>query len=293
MPRGGEAAYGGKMEYILYNLMSGSGNAAQVAERLKCEAKDECVLVDLATFEGYAGLFAKLNEGDKLVLVGGDGTVNHFINETADIEIKNDIYYISCGSGNDFALDVGKDKVTEPFLLNDYIRELPTVTVDGKVYRFINGIGYGIDGYCCEVGDKIRAKGKTPNYTAIAIKGLIFHYKPTDAVVTVDGVEHRFERVWLCPTMYGRHYGGGMMPTPNQDRYATGDDRRLSVMLFHGAGKLKTLMAFPSIFSGEHVGKKMVTILTGREITVRFSSPRAAQVDGETILGVTEYTAKV
>ena len=34
-----------------------------------------------------------------------------------------------------------------------YAQKLPTVTVNGKAYRFLNGIGYGIDGYCCQVGE--------------------------------------------------------------------------------------------------------------------------------------------
>ena len=59
-------------------------------------------------------------------------------------------------------------------------------------------------------------------------------------------------------------------------------------MVMHGSGKLKTLMIFPSIFSGKHVEKtKNVTVLTGRDITVTFDRPVALQIDGETILGVT------
>lgn len=90
--------------------------------------------------------------------------------------------------------------------------------------------------------------------------------------------------------MHGRFYGGGMMPTPEQNR--SGEDNTLSVMVFHGAGKLKSLLVFPSIFSGKHVRhKKMVDVRTGHEITVTFDRPTALQIDGETILGVTSYTA--
>lgn len=35
-----------------------------------------------------------------------------------------------------------------------------------------------------------------------------------------------------------------------------------------------------------------VDILKGREITVEFDRPTALQIDGETILGVTSYTAR-
>jgi diacylglycerol kinase family enzyme len=63
-------------------------------------------------------------------------------------------------------------------------------------------------------------------------------------------------------------------------------------MVFHGKGRLRTLMAFPSIFKGEHIKhKSMVKILEGRDIRVAFDSPRAVQIDGETVTGVTEYHA--
>ena len=152
------------------------------------------------------------------------------------------------------------------------------------------GIGYGIDGYCCEVGDALREKsGKPVNYTAIAIKGLLFHYHPTNAIITVDGVAHRYNKVWLAPTMNGRFYGGGMMPTPDQKRFS--EDKKVSTMLFFGSGKLKTLYVFPSIFKGEHIKHpEMCTVLTGKEIQVEFDRPTALQIDGETVLGVTGYT---
>ena len=51
-------------------------------------------------------------------------------------------------------------------------------------------------------------------------------------------------------------------------------------------------MAFPSIFKGEHVNKKMVDIIVGKEINVKFDRPVALQIDGETVLNVSEYTVR-
>ncbi|MFR6640598.1 MAG: hypothetical protein ACLUSP_04125 [Christensenellales bacterium] len=74
-------------------------------------------------------------------------------------------------------------------------QNLPLVTVNGVTRKFINGIGYGIDGYCCEVGDKMRAEGKQNiNYAGIAIKGLLFFFKRANAVVTVDGKEKSYKK---------------------------------------------------------------------------------------------------
>lgn len=119
-------------------------------------------------------------------------------------------------------------------------------------------------------------------------EGLLFHYKPTNAVVTVDGQKHTYKKVWLAPTMNGRYYGGGMMPTPAQNRKNT--DGTVSAMVMYGAGKLKTLAVFPSIFKGEHVRhEEMVDVLTGHTIRVEFDRPTPLQIDGETIPNVTSY----
>ena len=91
--------------------------------------------------------------------------------------------------------------------------------------------------------------------------------------------------------MKGRYCGGGMNIAPAQDRNAP--DGKLSVMLLHGSGKLKTLMIFPSVFKGEHIKyEKHVNIHTGYDISVTFDRPASVQIDGETILGVTEYKVK-
>ena len=53
-------------------------------------------------------------------------------------------------------------------------------------------------------------------------------------------------------------------------------------------------MRFPKIFKGEHVKyTKMISIYKGSEVKVSFDKPTALQIDGETVLGVTEYTVKV
>lgn len=214
--------------------------------------------------------------------------MNRFINDTSKCKLPHRLYYYPAGTGNDFLRDITqKDSILLP--LNTYISNLPMVTVAGQTYRFLNGVGYGIDGYCCQEGDALRRKTTKPvNYTAIAIKGLLFHYKPTSAVITVDGKQYTFQNVWLAPTMNGRYYGGGMMPAPEQDRL--NEDHTVSTMVFCGKSKLKTLCIFPSIFKGNHIKHtKQVTVLKGKDILVRFERPTPLQIDGETILGVTSY----
>lgn len=277
--------------YILYNKKAGDSDSFESAKNLEIIISDEVKYLDVTEIRNHSVFLSGLEENDYIILAGGDGTLNHFINSTEGIEFDNEVLYFPNGTGNDFAHDLGHSKECNPFPITEYIKNLPSVTVKGKTYRFINGVGYGIDGYCCEVGDELKKiPGKKVNYTSIAIKGLLFHYKPTNAKVTVDGKTHTYKKVWIAPTMNGRFYGGGMMPTPEQKR----NSGRLSTMIFHNSGKLKTLMIFPSLFKGEHIKHtKQVDILTGNEITVEFDRPVALQIDGETILGVSSYTATV
>lgn len=280
--------------YVLYNGKSGNGKGGQAAQKVRelCKGKD-LQFRDMLEISDYGEFFAGIGAEDEIILCGGDGTLNHFINDTDGMELKHNIYFYPTGTGNDFWNDIGKKAEDGPVLINKYLTDLPVVTVKGQKYRFINGIGYGIDGYCCEEGDKLRNKGdKDINYTSIAIKGLLMYYKPTNATVTVDGQKYTFEKVWLAPTMKGRFYGGGMMPTPDQDRFDP--NHEVSVMVMYGAGKIKTLAAFPGIFKGEHVKKtKIVKIFNGKKVRVEFDRPVALQVDGETILNVTEYSVQV
>lgn len=278
---------------VLYNPLAGSVNDTAFAEDLKTLLPgDTFELIDVTKQEIKVYLKRDVKEGEGVILVGGDGTLNRFINEVYGEEIAAPLYYYPGGSGNDFWVDIGRKKGDKPVELTQYIKYLPTVTVEGKDYKFINGVGYGIDGYCCEVGDKLKAEGKQKvNYAGIAIKGLLFHFKPRNAEVIVDGKSYSFKKVWIAPTMFGSHYGGGMIPTPAQDR--NNPEHTVSVCLMYGAGKIRTLMAFPSIFKGEHIKKtKLVKVLSGKEITVKFGEPCALQIDGETYLNISEYTVK-
>ncbi len=281
------------MYYVLCNPLSANKQGAVLSQSLVQKLSEkEIKFVDIRTVSDYSAFWKTINfEIDTVILAGGDGTLNRFINSNEGMELPRNLYYFAAGSGNDFKKDVSPDS-DDLIPLHKYIHGLPMVTVNGETSRFINGIGFGIDGYCCEKGDEFKAKSDKPvNYTGIAIKGLLFHYKPTNARVTVDGVTKEYKKVWIAPSMKGKFYGGGMMVTPEQDRFDP--EGKLSVCLMYGKGKIKTLMVFPNIFKGEHVKHpEMVEILRGHEITVEFDRPTALQIDGETVLGVTSYTVK-
>jgi len=277
------------MKYLLVNKKTNNSNCEAKLNELKNSLTEEFKEVNVFD-EGFSHqeFINSLNDDDEVVICGGDGTLNYFINHVDCDNVKQNIYIYPTGTGNDFLADLGKKDTKEPVLINEYIKNLPTVIIDGKSSKFINGIGYGIDGYCCEVADKQREKSTKPiNYSSIAIKGLLFHYKKRIATIKIDGETYEYKNVWLAPTMKGRYYGGGMIIAPSQDRLKSED---LSVVIYKTRSKIRALMIFPSIFKGEHIKKKkVVNILHGKDIEVSFNIPCALQIDGETVLNVKSY----
>ncbi len=277
------------MKYIFYNPSSHNGKNRDKIDALKNKLQEDVEMINVLEDDLYESKLKSLTEDDEVFLVGGDGTLNHFVNKINGKKPSYNVYFYSSGTGNDFYNDI-KDKASDELvLINEYLENLPIVIVNDKKYYFIDGVGYGIDGYCCERGDIIQQRTNEPvNYTKIAIKGLLFHYKPPKAKVVVDGVEKNYKKVWLAPTMKGRFYGGGMMVAPNQNRMDI--EHKVSTVVLYGSSKIKTLIVFPSIFKGEHIKhKKMVEVIEGHHIIVEFSKPQALQIDGETISNVLKY----
>lgn len=275
---------------VLYNKLSGVASEAVKTLETLIKEKGEVDIRDITAIGQYEDFFKELPDDSKLVICGGDGTLNRFVNEAGAFIGEREIYYFPAGTGNDFARDVELDFSKGPAEISKYLKSLPTVTVKGKTCKFINGVGYGIDGYCCQVGDEMKAKSDKPvNYTSIAIKGLLFHFKSKIAQITVDGKEYSFKNVWIAPTMIGRFYGGGMNAAPAQDRLS--GDKTVSLVVMHGRSRIGTLIIFPSIFKGEHIKhEKKVSVITGHNITVKFNEPSPLQIDGETVLDVSEYS---
>lgn len=278
------------MVHILYNLNANCGNDKNNTVDYIKSKFSQSKAVSLFEIDDLKAFFDTFSADDEVVLIGGDGTLNVVLNKLRGYDIKNNFYLYKGGTGNDFLRDICGDafEKDEPVLINEYIDNLPVVTVNGKEYLFINNVGFGIDGKVCTAAEDLKAKGKKSiNYTTLAIKLLLTSYKPNGATVTVDGKTEKFERVWMAPVMNGLYYGGGMMPCPQQDRES--DD--ISCCVIHSTNTLQTLIIFPSIFKGEHVKhKSKVRAFKGKEIKVEFDKPQDVQIDGETIRGVTEIS---
>lgn len=276
------------MRYVLYNPLSSHCPSEDTlkSEMEKIDSSKELTLVDMTKIEDGDKFLKELKEGDDLVISGGDGTLNHVVNSADFDSFDKPVYLYKAGNGNDFLRDI--NNLEENFIeISKYLKNLPIVTINGKTTKYINGVGFGVDGMVCVESDKMKANGvKNINYTTLAIKLLLFKFKKVAAKVIVDGKEYRFKNVFIGSAMNGRYYGGGMKEAPDQDRLSD----KVSVVVWHDFNRLTGLMNFPKIFTGEHVkNTKKITVLTGKEITMSFSLPTDLQIDGESLHGIFTY----
>ena len=280
------------MTYLLFNPLANNNKGEQDARQWAETNGVSCEFTSLLDIQDMKGFFNGLNEEDEVILTGGDGTLNRFANDVYGYEFKNPVYYVKCGSGNDFYRDNEKYVENGRIDLRPFLKNLPLITVNGIQRRFLNGIGYGLDGETCRVGDIQRQTSDKPvNYSSIAIKLLLGGYKLNKATVTVDGETKKYENVWLASTMKGRFYGGGLMVAPAQDRFD--EEALVSVVTIYKKSRLLTLMRFPSLNKGEHVKKAdWVTVRRGRNVTISFEEPCALQIDGDVVENVLTYTVE-
>lgn len=275
------------MTYILYNPLANGGHGAQgVQEVMEAFPDGEVKSILSVDTDDF---LTSLPEGDRVILCGGDGTINHLVNDLHDpAALQTPVYIWKFGTGNDFWRDAPEKKEKSMVLLNDYTKNLPTVTVHDKTYRFLNNCGIGIDGHVCEMGEKEKAEnGAKMNYSILALRAITGSYTRANARVTVDGETREYKKVWLATTTNGEYFGGGMRATPGQDRLSD----TVSCIVWHRTPRIFALPLFLTVFSGKHtMFKKIFDLRRGNHIEVEFDTPCAVNIDGEVVSGVTRYT---
>ena len=248
-------------QYILYDPLVGGGQGERLvrsAPVLRLDQTD-AVLCDLTKHGDYAEFFAALAPDDRVVLCGGDATLSHFVNDTRGVTLPEELYYFACGADSDLMRDLGLQAGSSIVRLGGLLEGLPTLSHGRHECRFVNSAGLGLDG-----GYRAR----------FALGG----FRPCNAVVTVDGAAHSFERVWLASTLKGR-YCGGMMVAPAQDRAEA--QRRVSVLVLHG-GRFSVQRTLHRLSRGTRTRcGGCVERLCGQDILVELDRPVPLYVDGE------------
>jgi diacylglycerol kinase family enzyme len=277
------------MYYVLHNPKSNKGlSRLKVAALIRnIKKKHEVKKVNVIRILNEEKEFLKeLTQDDALVICGGDGTINRFVNGIIECEIICKVFIYQCGSGNDMSRDFQKGM----FEVTDVFKKLPKVKINGqKDATFINGIGMGFDALVCQRKEEYSNNKIKKGYGAIALESLK-DFKPYSLDIEVDGEDMHFDNVLLFVVNHGKYFGGGMKITPKADRH----DGLLDFCIVHTLSKAKFVTVFPTIFLGTHIKlENYVTYIQCKSVKVKQIGASILQADGEVSYDVKSLEVRI
>jgi len=219
-----------------------------------------------------------INAFKEIWLIGGDGTVNYFLNLYKNISIPIAIF--KGGTGNDFATALyGDMNATEQvhYLLTAPIRKVDAGTCNHLL--FINGVGFGFDGEVVRSIKSIRWIGGHLGYLIAVMKQVLFfkeiHFK-------IDsGQDHIDEPLLLCLVCNSTSMGGGFTISPASKI----DDGVLNVILCKPLSLLKRIKYLPVIEKGQHLELDFIRHFSATKVKITSKEKIYIQLDGELYRG--------
>ncbi|QXM07008.1 diacylglycerol/lipid kinase family protein [Crassaminicella indica] len=267
---------------FIVNPVAGKGKCDFIIEKIKKNMDSLHIpyKIKLTTRKNEAEEIAKnavIQGYKKIVAVGGDGTIYEVVNGIIGSDASLGV--VPTGTGNDFVKTVGIPKDLEKAL--EIIIYGKTVHIDcGKVNdrHFVNVASVGLDAEIVRGTEDIK---KYISGSWAYIGGLlktIFSYKYKKVDMNIDGTKDH-KNITLVAVANGKYYGGGMKIAPMADI----KDGDFQVCVVDKISKLKLMMVFPKIFSGEHVGYDEVDIYRGKQIKIKSQELLSINLDGDII----------
>jgi len=232
-----------------------------------------------------------LNGADRIICVGGDGTLNEAVNGffDGDRPIKEDavLGFLPNGTGCDFSRTMPIPAGLEASL--GTIREDHIHTIDLGHIRFRDHQGntdaryfhniasFGLGG---EVVDRVNRTSKACGPFLTFIWGTLvslFAYEKKRVSIRLDGEEEQAVDVLNIAIANGRYHGGGMLVAPD----ALTDDGLFHVTIIRAMSLPLVFWHLPKLYLGGIKNIRQVTIQPGKRVTAASKQRVLLDIDGE------------
>ncbi|MCR5157124.1 MAG: diacylglycerol kinase family lipid kinase [Butyrivibrio sp.] len=302
------------MYYCIVNPSARSGKGKEIWKKLEKSFKDRGLEFRAAFTKGpghatelaHQITSAEREPSDiplKIVVLGGDGTLNEAINGINDFD-KVLVGYIPIGSSNDFSRDLDLPKDTQEIVdrivegkelraldlgrltynnMSDTFSRLHDENIS-KVRIFDVSAGIGFDAAVCEEALSSGTKnffnklglGKL-TYGSIAIRQLMGAQKIPCDIELDDGTTHHLDHFLFIATMIHHYEGGGFNMTPTADL----TDGLFDLCVIGNMSKPAMFRALPFAYFGKHYRFKGIYHYTARKLTIKTAKPLWVHTDGE------------
>lgn len=239
---------------------------------------------------------------DRIVAVGGDGTINEVVNGLCDREglVHSDcrLGIISTGSGQGLALSLGLPRLIEEqvrLIARNHLRSLDLGrirfrTKDGTTEErlFVNECQVGLGATVVQhTGAGRKRLGGMIAYGTTAFTAAL-SCASNQVSLCIDGVQAISGPMLGIAVGNGAYTAGGMRLTP----HAQLDDGALDILLIHAQSEWRRLLNLSRIYAGTHVRSKEFTYLQVKQLELSSSETIPVAVDGE-LVGSTPCTIEV
>ena len=238
----------------------------------------------------------------KIVVVGGDGTLNEvlngiFLQQTCPV-LDIIMGIIPIGTGNDWCrmFNVPFEYEGAVKLLkqqNTFVQDVGKVSYHKKDQTydryFMNVTGMGYDALVAKKTNLFKEKGHGGPLTYLwFVFASLFQYKFLDAVIEVDGNPEFKGEIFSMNVGICKYNGGGMMQVPN----AIPDDGLLDMTLIVKAPKWLVIRHTNKLYNGTLIKLDIVKTFRGKTIRIRSTRKIYLEADGES-LGHTPFTYEI
>jgi diacylglycerol kinase (ATP) len=221
---------------------------------------------------------------DRVIAVGGDGTVQEVVNGllTAGAQAV-ELGVLPVGTGNDLARSLGLPRDAEGAWARAIGPQLRAMDVglarngEQRERWFASAAGVGFDAQVAAAMARRRGwQASRAGYLATTLLELRrFHNRRVR--IRLDGTEHHADVLFVA-IANGAFYGGGMHIAPG----AQPDDGHLDICIVGDITRRTALRQLPNLYGGTHVRHPAVSIHACRELLIEDGDGSTAiHLDGE------------
>ncbi|HWO18888.1 MAG TPA: diacylglycerol kinase family protein [Kofleriaceae bacterium] len=231
---------------------------------------------------------------ERVVAVGGDGTINEVVNGFFDdagapLAPEATMAILPFGTGGDFRRTLAMPTALAAavrVLATGYRRRIDvgrltfTSAAGARVHRmFVNIASFGVSGV---VDRLVNESGKRFGRLSfmLATARATWSYKNQRVQLTFDGKERVEATINTVAVANGRYFGGGMMVAPDAEL----DDGRFDVIAMGDFGFADLLKSGRRLYQGTHLAMDKVTARRAQVVEAEALEPGAVvelDVDGE------------
>ena len=255
---------------IVTNTLAGAGRTVMLAETIaeKLTGKNIEHTIFKETWPDH------FNHFTDIFIVGGDGTLNYFINQYPGIKLPLVIF--KGGTGNDFHWLLYGNRTMDEQLETVLTGDSKPIDIGKCNDRyFINGVGIGFEG---DVAKALTGKKKRPGKASFLITILkkIVTYRSKN--YSLKSAERNLSgKKLLLDISNGRRAGGGFYIAPE----AKADDGLFDVVIVDALSPLQRLRYLPVIEKGKHLHLSFILHFLTKNITIESNELMQYHLDGE------------